>query len=89
MTKESLKIKINQELGKKSDRYDCYVLPGGDYVSMKYEGSYDGLGAAWGKFMGMMGEKKWEMKEAYEIYPNDPATTPEKELLTIICARRA
>ncbi len=63
------------------------VIPGGDYALVRHKGPYEGLGEAWGKLM-----TEWlpssgrepDMRPCFEVYVNDPRTTPAEELLTDI-----
>ncbi len=60
-------------------------LPGGRYACAVHVGPYEQLGDAWSRFMGewlpASGERVADAP-SYEVYLNDPTTTPKAELRT-------
>ncbi|OGR37886.1 MAG: hypothetical protein A2051_05575 [Desulfovibrionales bacterium GWA2_65_9] len=63
------------------------TLPGGEYAVITHQGPYDGLEEAYGIIMGQwLPQSGREMRDSpnFEIYRNDPATTPPEQLLTDI-----
>lgn len=61
------------------------TLPGGRFAMTRHDGAYDGLPAAWGRFMseGLPGAGlKSRAGVCFEIYRNDPDHTPADELIT-------
>lgn len=60
-------------------------LPAGRYASTTHVGPYTALGDAWSRFMGeWLPKSGHRVRESasYEIYRNNPATAPERELRT-------
>jgi AraC family transcriptional regulator len=64
-------------------------VPGGRYARLLHVGPYEGLPAAWGRLMGewlpASGHRPGD-SASYEIYRNDPTTTPSEELRTELYA---
>lgn len=63
------------------------TLPGGEYAIITHRGPYDRLEDAYKELMGRwLPQSGREMREAscFEIYRNDPASTPPEDLLTDI-----
>jgi len=65
-------------------RYELF--PGGKYARFVLTGPYPNLGKATGRVVEIVSEKKIALRDGYHIehYVNDPATTPEDELITEI-----
>lgn len=62
-------------------------MPGGEYAVITHQGPYDGLEEAYGIVMGQwLPQSGREMRDSpfFEIYRNDPCTTPPEQLLTDI-----
>ncbi len=60
-------------------------IPGGRYATVRHEGSYDGLPAAWGKFMSEglpAAGLKPRAGVCFEVYRNDPNETAAEDLIT-------
>lgn len=65
------------------------TIPGGKYARYTHLGPYEGLGDAWARFMGewlpASGHKF--LGPTYEIYRNDPQSTPPQDLQTDLYLR--
>ena len=60
-------------------------VPGGDYASTVFVGPYEQLGDAWRRLMGEWlpaSGKRLAPGVSYEVYLNNPQTTPKAELRT-------
>jgi AraC family transcriptional regulator len=79
-------IVVGPELSLDDTAVRLVDLPGGRYAVATYVGSYSGLPAAWGQFMGEWlpgsGEKINFEHPSFEIYRNMPGEVPESELIT-------
>jgi effector-binding domain-containing protein len=61
------------------------VIPGGPAARCMYTGPYDGVAAAYRQLQTWIGEKGCTATGvSYEMYLNDPATTPPMALQTLI-----
>jgi len=63
-------------------------LPAGRYACTTHVGPYERLGDTWSKLMGEWipaNNLRMAHGESYEVYLNDPSTTPKEELRTEIC----
>jgi AraC family transcriptional regulator len=62
-------------------------LPAGQYATTLYRGPYEGLGDVWARFLGEWfpanGHQVGE-SPSYELYLNNPQTTPKEKLETAI-----
>jgi AraC family transcriptional regulator len=61
------------------------TLPAGRYAKTTHRGSYAGLGDAWARLMGQWlpgSGQRVGAGPSYEVYVNDPRTTPTEELQT-------
>ncbi|KLK89049.1 MerR family transcriptional regulator [Methanoculleus sediminis] len=59
------------------------TLPGGRFVSVLHTGPYPGVGKAYERLFGYMGERRLALAgPSRELYLNDPAEVPEEDLLT-------
>lgn len=60
------------------------TIEGGLYAVGTYIGAYCGIGQAWGEFMAQLGQmgRKSRPAPCFELYVNDPCSTPEAELIT-------
>ena len=63
-------------------------LPAGKFAVLHYKGPYAGIKNGWdhlgGKWLPSSGEKLVKNGACFELYLNDPASTPEADLLTDI-----
>jgi effector-binding domain-containing protein len=60
-------------------------IPGGRMASCMYTGPYNGVGKAYGELHAWMEKQGHKGRgPSYEIYLNDPATTPPEALQTLI-----
>jgi effector-binding domain-containing protein/uncharacterized protein YndB with AHSA1/START domain len=61
-------------------------LPAGSSLHLRHTGSYDHLGNAWSGAYAIARHKKLKLakRDSFEVYRNDPATTPESEWITDI-----
>lgn len=59
-------------------------LPEGEYAVLLHVGPYENLGEAWGELMQWLEENGREVEAApcFEVYRNDPRTTPPEALET-------
>lgn len=63
-------------------RIEPGVLPGGDVAAVSYLGGYDGLGEAWGAFMGAVAESgRPPAFPFWEVYVTEP--TPDLDPATL------
>jgi AraC family transcriptional regulator len=63
------------------------TVAGGDYAMTTYTGPYSGLGQAYSEFLGQwLPRSGRELRNApcFEVYVNDPQSTPPEELMTDI-----
>lgn len=69
---------------KDAEGISTWSLPACDALSVKHTGSYDHLGNAWSAAYQHVRYKKLKLSQAgtFEIYRNDPGTTPNEALLT-------
>lgn len=74
-----------------SDEFDRVAIEGGRYAVGTYVGPYDGIGEAWGDFMRSIADEGLALADSpcFEVYLNDPMTTPAPELVTELCGRLA
>uniref|UniRef100_A0A7C4ELQ5 AraC family transcriptional regulator n=1 Tax=Fundidesulfovibrio putealis TaxID=270496 RepID=A0A7C4ELQ5_9BACT len=62
-------------------------IPGGEFAVTVFKGPYTGLEAAYAQLYGQWlpaSGREPDMRPGYEVYLNDPASTPPEELLTEI-----
>jgi AraC family transcriptional regulator len=58
-------------------------LPAGEYATYTHRGGYEGLGEAWGRFIGAVAQSGRMVEgPSYEIYVNDCSEVPKEELIT-------
>lgn len=60
-------------------------LPGREYAGWIYTGPYEGLAEAWGWYSGAVEEatgRKPADADCFEVYLNDPGSTPPDQLMT-------
>lgn len=74
-----------------SEELERVPIEAGRYVVGAYVGPYDGIAAAWGDFMRTIAENGLALADSpcFEVYINDPMTTPAPELITELCGRLA
>ncbi len=61
------------------------LIVGGPYAATKYVGPYAGLGPVWSAFTSQIEgpmNRRIAQTPAFEVYVNDPSTTPESQLIT-------
>jgi hypothetical protein len=64
------------------------ALPGGRYATFVHRGPYDGMGAAWGRFVAGLARSDRALdlsRPCLERYLNDPSTTAPDALETELC----
>ncbi|HYE76895.1 MAG TPA: GyrI-like domain-containing protein [bacterium] len=68
------------------DPFTERMSPTGKYAAWTYTGPYEGLAAAWGAFVdGVKGAgHRVADREWFEIYLDDPSTTPPESLRTVL-----
>jgi AraC family transcriptional regulator len=65
------------------------TVAGGDYAITTHTGPYNQIGRTYAEFLGQwMPRSGYELRNApcFEVYLNDPQSTPREELLTDIYA---
>ena len=65
------------------------TVAGGQYAMTTHTGPYNELGRTYSEFLGQwIPRSGYELRDApcFEVYPNDPQSTPPEELLTDIYA---
>ncbi len=72
-----------------SEEFTVLDVPAGDFLKATHMGAYEGLGAAWGEFMGpLLAGCGRELNPAwtYEVYVNDCTEVPVEEVQTDLYA---
>ena len=69
-----------------TDRIRAGTLPGGPAITTLHVGSYDGLPGAFDSLMAWRAEHGRDAAAHWEIYEDDPSTTPAEELRTRLVA---
>eukprot|EP00128_Syssomonas_multiformis_P011376 Colp12_sorted_trinity150504_noHs@16891 len=67
--------------------FEVTAFGGSKYAVFVHRGSYEGLGASWGKAFGTIAERGMKPTMgfySYEMYMNDPSKTKEEDLITEI-----